>query len=345
MNCDMKKPLVSVIVPVYNTAEYVEECIQSILSQSYKNKELILVNDGSTDGSGEICKKYGILPDVIYIEQNNLGTTAARRRGLEASHGEWIMFVDSDDFLFEDSISGFMEVCESAEIIIAANQRNIEKVNKLPVFISKEKYLEMMYARELSAGPWAKLYKKILFNEMTLSFPKHVIRGEDYLMNLVLAVNNQKDVYVYKHQTYYVRENLTSTRHMHPFSLDYMLGLSKMGDDIVKTHILPDEFLRQRVKQRMFFFLEAMGDTKFKSDSRHPFVKDIKHCMDEAGVWRPLDRWLLSVSSPWAVKTVWNLKRIVRRLEHPTIVIRDVKMVFNSLNIKQKQGRHKVNVR
>jgi len=325
MNCDMEKPLVSVIVPVYNTAEYVEECIQSILSQSYKNIELILVNDGSTDGSGKICKKYENRPNVICIEQKNLGATATRRRGVEESHGEWIMFVDSDDFLFEDSVSGIMDVCESAEIIIAANQRNIESVKKLPDNISKEKYLEKQYARELSAGPWAKLFKKRLFDENTLSFPMNINRGEDYLMNLKLAINNQKDVYVYKHQIYYFRDNTASTRHTHPFTLDYMSELSKRGDNIVKDHIPSDVFLRQRAKQRMFFFLEAMGETKFISNSHHPFVKDIKRCMDELGVWKPMDRWLLSVSSPWAVKMVWNLRRIAKRLEHPSMIIRDLK--------------------
>jgi len=325
MNCDMEKPLVSVIVPVYNTAEYVEECIQSILSQSYKNIELILVNDGSTDGSDVVCKKYENRPNVICIEQKNLGATATRRRGVEESHGEWIMFVDSDDYLSEDSISGIMDVCESAEIIIAANQRNIESVKKLPDNISKEKYLEKQYARELSAGPWAKLFKRRLFDENTLSFPMNINRGEDYLMNLKLAINNQKDVYVYKHQIYYFRDHMASTRHTHPYTLDYMSELSKRGDNIVKDHIPSDVFLRQRVKQRMFFFLDAMGETKFISNSHHPFVKDIKRCMDESSVWKPMDRWLLSVSSPWAVKMVWNLRRIARRLEHPSIIMHDIK--------------------
>lgn len=323
--------IVSIIVPVYNTAEYVEECILSILSQSYKNIELILVNDGSTDGSGVVCKKYENLRNVIYIEQENLGTTAARKRGVEESHGEWIMFVDSDDYLLEDSIYGIMDVCESAEIIIAANQRSIESVKKLSDNISRQKYLEMQYARELSAGPWAKLFNTKLFDDNTLSFPKHIIRGEDYLMNLMLAINNQKDVYVYKHQIYHFRENMTSTRHSHLFTLDYMAELSKRGDNIVKNHIPSDIFLQQRVKQRMFFFLEAIGETKYTSNPHHPFVKDIKRCMDEAGAWRPMDRWLLSVSSPWAVKAVWNLRRIVRRLEHPSMILHDFKKLTKLL--------------
>jgi len=325
--------IVSIIVPVYNTAEYVEECILSILSQSYKNIELILVNDGSTDGSGDICKKYENRPNVRYIEQENLGTTAARKRGVEESHGEWIMFVDSDDYLLENSIYGIMDVCESAEIIIAANQRSIESVKKLSDNISRQKYLEMQYARELSAGPWAKLFNKKLFDDNTLSFPKHIIRGEDYLMNLMLAINNQKDVYVYKHQIYHFRENMTSTRHSHLFTLDYMAELSKRGDNIVKNHIPSDIFLQQRVKQRMFFFLEAIGETKYTSNPHHPFVKDIKRCMDEAGAWRPVDRWLLSVFSPWAVKAVWNLRRIWVRLGHPSMFLRDLKKLAGMVHI------------
>ena len=83
----MNQELVSIIVPVYNTADYVEECIQSILSQSYKNIELILVNDGSTDGSSEICKKYEDLSIVSYIEQDNGGATAARKRGVDEGCG------------------------------------------------------------------------------------------------------------------------------------------------------------------------------------------------------------------------------------------------------------------
>lgn len=321
--------LVSIIVPVYNTAEYVEECIQSVLSQTYKNIELILVNDGSTDGSGEVCKKYEHLPSVQYIEQDNHGVTAARKKGVEAANGEWIMFVDSDDLLLEGSLSGIMDRCEFVDIIMGANQKNIKSVLKLPYSIAQERYLEMQYARELSASPCAKLFRKSLFDDNTLSFPKYINRGEDYLMNLMLAVNNQKDVRVHKHQIYYVRANLTSTRHTHLFSLDYMSELSKRGDAIAMAHIAPDVFLKQRVKQRLYFFLEAMGDTNFVSDPRHPFVRDTKRCMDEAGVWRPMDRWLLSVSSPWAVKTVWNLRKVTRRLAHPSLIPGDIKRLLN----------------
>ena len=244
----MNTSLISIIVPIYNTEEYVEECIQSILSQSYKDIELILVNDGSTDGSESLCKKYQHLPNVHYIEQENLGVTVARKRGVDIAKGEWIMFVDSDDLLIKDSISGLMDVCESADIILAGNQ-SYKGLLRLPDRLDKQRYLEMQYARELSASPCAKLFRRSLFDKNTLAFPRHINRGEDYLMNLMLAINNKKDVYVYKHQVYDVRENMTSTRHTHLFTLDYMQELSKRGDDLVRDHISSDVLLRQRIKE------------------------------------------------------------------------------------------------
>jgi glycosyltransferase involved in cell wall biosynthesis len=120
----MDSALVSIIVPIYNTEEYVEECIQSILSQSYKNIELILVNDGSTDGSGEICKKYEHLPLVRYIEIENAGVVVARKRGVEDARGEWIMFVDSDDYLLKDCVLELLSISEGVDIVIGCHTRS-----------------------------------------------------------------------------------------------------------------------------------------------------------------------------------------------------------------------------
>lgn len=309
----MEKPIVSIIVPVFNTEKYVEDCIRSVLAQSYGNIELIIVNDGSTDGSDAICKRFEDLPRVRYLKQDNQGASAARRRGVEAACGEWILFVDADDRLAPDAVAGMLETAGSAEIVYGGNQF-LERVNHLPDCLDRQRYLEMQYSRELSAGPWAKLFRKSLFDEKTLAFPRHMNRGEDYLMNLMLAINNQRDVRVYKHQVYTLGSNPESTCRTHRLSLDYMAELSKMGDDIVKAFIPADVFLRQRVKQRMFFFIEALRETGFAGNPRHPFVQDTKRCLEEAKEWRPLDRWMLSLSSPWAVKTVWTMQRAIRKL-------------------------------
>ena len=92
---------VSIIVPVYNVEHYLEECIKSVIEQTYKNIELILVDDGSTDKSGKICDNYSSLDErIIVIHKNNGGLSSARNVGLEAAQGRYIIFIDSDDYWY-----------------------------------------------------------------------------------------------------------------------------------------------------------------------------------------------------------------------------------------------------
>ena len=101
---EIKQIMVSVIMPVYNTEEFVENAIISVLNQTYKNFELIIVNDGSTDGSADICKKYRDRDErIVYIDSPNRGVSHARNTGVSKSTGKWISFIDSDD-LWNDTI-------------------------------------------------------------------------------------------------------------------------------------------------------------------------------------------------------------------------------------------------
>ena len=97
------KPKISIIVPVYNVESYLVRCIDSILNQSFKNFELILVNDGSTDDSLIICKKYlNVDKRIKLVSQVNKGLSAARNTGLRHTSGKYICFIDSDDFVEKD---------------------------------------------------------------------------------------------------------------------------------------------------------------------------------------------------------------------------------------------------
>ena len=94
----MKQSLISVIVPVYNVKEYLNTCVESILNQTYENLEVILVDDGSTDGSGEVCDSYAKTDTRVQVlHTKNGGQAAARNRGIEVSKGEYLTFIDSDD--------------------------------------------------------------------------------------------------------------------------------------------------------------------------------------------------------------------------------------------------------
>ena len=99
----MKLPLISIIVPIYQVEKYLRSCLDSICAQTYKNLEILLIDDGSTDRSGEICEEYAKNDQrIVVIHQENKGLSAARNKGIEISSGDYLTFVDPDDLLLHD---------------------------------------------------------------------------------------------------------------------------------------------------------------------------------------------------------------------------------------------------
>lgn len=107
----MPSPLVSVIIPIYNVAPYLKQCLDSVLGQSYENLEILLINDGSTDSSGEIAQSYAHMDSrVRYFAQENGGQSSARNLGLEHAQGEYVSFIDADDYIDRDFIKELVEI-------------------------------------------------------------------------------------------------------------------------------------------------------------------------------------------------------------------------------------------
>lgn len=114
-------PLISVIMPVYNAQDYLAEAIDSVFSQSYSNWELILVDDGSKDQSGDICDKYAVKdPRIHVVHQNNQGASAARNTGLDLAQGEWVSFLDDDDIMLPHCLETFLTHADGADLIVCA---------------------------------------------------------------------------------------------------------------------------------------------------------------------------------------------------------------------------------
>lgn len=104
--------MVSVIVPVFNVKPYLAECLDSIIHQTYTDLQIILIDDGSTDGSGAVCDAYAAKDARIrVVHQENRGLSAARNRGIELATGEYLNFVDSDDYLLPDCIETLLKLC------------------------------------------------------------------------------------------------------------------------------------------------------------------------------------------------------------------------------------------
>lgn len=162
-------PLISVIVPVYNVEKYIEECLISIKNQTYKNLEIIIVNDGSKDRSIEICKKI-INKDKRFLifNQDNQGLSAARNNGLALANGEYFTFVDSDDYLEINMIESLLESLKDSESEISLCPTTLVKSNgifiekpKINGYVPSETIIDMFFKQKngMLHTAWGKLFK------------------------------------------------------------------------------------------------------------------------------------------------------------------------------------------
>ena len=178
-------PKISVIVPVYNTEKYLHRCVDSILAQTFTDFELLLIDDGSTDGSGAICDEYAQKDSRVRVfHKENGGVSSARNLGLDNARGEWISFVDSDDWIEYSSIQNLINQGD-ADLIIGSV--SIEPQGNIRNLSSKEKIegdeLNRILTTEINnfviSSPFAKLYKNKIIKENSLRFNEELCLGED----------------------------------------------------------------------------------------------------------------------------------------------------------------------
>ena len=211
----MKKKI-SVIVPVYNSGKYLKRCIDSILSQSYNDFELILVNDGSTDRSGEICKGFKD-PRIRYFEQNNKGVSSARNVGIKECRGEYITFADSDDILMQDYLMRLVSMQKKygTDIVICTFSDRDEDGKCVDVYSpewSRNKLIRGSKARAVftdkilsntgnkrpAMSPYCKLYRADIIKNNGIIFNEKLPVGEDVLFNLTYAQHMDSLVFIKK---------------------------------------------------------------------------------------------------------------------------------------------------
>ena len=203
-----KKQKVSVIIPVYNVKEYLEEALDSVINQTYKNLEIILVDDGSDDGSEIICKEYSKKDSRIkLICRKNGGLSAARNTGLDNMTGDYVAFLDSDDVFLPEAIEKSVNImlsndvdCVIFKFIIYKVLKN-HKLKKLyPIkntvllnnIYCREEALKMLANREINAAIWNKLSKRELWNN--LRFPENHVYEDRYI--IFKLIEKTKNIYI-----------------------------------------------------------------------------------------------------------------------------------------------------
>lgn len=204
------KDLISVVVPVYNVAAYLPECMESLLRQDHSCLEIILIDDGSTDGSGAICDSYAAKDNrVKVIHQKNAGAAAAKNAGLRIATGEYLAFADSDDYLEPDSYSYMLRLlkdsgADAAECsfrYVSPNTSEDQILYPEKVLFSGMEYL-LRYTKGWNCALlWNKLYKRTLFDGIFFE-EGHRIDDEYFtyqgMMNAKLVVCDGKVVYNYR---------------------------------------------------------------------------------------------------------------------------------------------------
>lgn len=200
----MIEPLISVIVPIYNVENYLTNCIDSIINQTYKNLEIILINDGSTDNCGRICDEYSLIDKRIkVIHKQNEGVSIARNVGIDISEGEYVAFVDSDDYVFDDYIKVLfnaimmheadMSICSYATMNMCDRKKKNKKSHLKCSVISSEIAVKKMLNFELVQGVVCKLFKSKCIKE--LQFKKYTY-AEDLLFSVEFMLKQNKIVIV-----------------------------------------------------------------------------------------------------------------------------------------------------
>ena len=223
-----ENPLISVIIPVYNVSNYLIDCLTSVVGQSYRNLEIIIINDGSTDASLSICNVYKEKDNRIkIISQERKGIAVARNVGLEASSADYIMFVDGDDYINRNTIEILYENIRifNADMSLGDYTKDLE----LPVSIdankrelmSKEDMYNTLYAPHTRATVCASIMKKSLFGE-DLRFPESKIYEDAFVIHKLI---DRANIIVYSDNVLYyyrMREDSITHKDFSLKNLDYL---------------------------------------------------------------------------------------------------------------------------
>lgn len=260
--------MVSIIVPVYNCEDRIRKCIESIIRQSYRNIEVLLVDDGSTDASGRICDEYAAADKRVCVyHQKNAGASAARNKGIILAKGEYIQFVDSDDYIAEDMTERLVESIKqngtSCSICgyVYIRGRQIQQVQLQERCSLAPDELERecpgIFGKNILNPPWNKLYIR---EEIDSYFDETLSLGEDLLFNLAYLKKIKRISFVGGCPYHYIEKEASLTK-------QYRADLIQIAERLYKASIK--------------FILENRLGEKAVNDAGGVFIKSVIYgCYD-----------------------------------------------------------------
>lgn len=250
-----KQPIISVIVPVYNTKEYLRRCLDSVLAQTYKDFECILVDDGSTDASGKICDEYAAKDNRFKpFHKDNEGISATREFGIQHASGQYIQFVDSDDWIEPDMLEKMyvMAINENADIVGCNFIEDFlnKKVKHCTYYKDKESFLRDVIASKWGVL-WKIMFKRSLLLDYNIHFPKGIDGGEDYFVVSYLLLSCNQAVCVDDYLYHYFRANPSSfiTTPSIKKAMYQVDATSLVEQRLERMHLLPEYSLELCIRK------------------------------------------------------------------------------------------------
>lgn len=288
------KPLISVLVPIYNVSEFLDNCIQSIINQSYENLEILLLDDGSTDNSGQICDKYSEKDCRIkVIHKKNSGVADTRNYGLSISSGEYYCFVDGDDYVHRDYVYCMYELLheKNADISMCAylyvwkdgRSKRTKNAQFSDDYIctdsGKTALREMLYSGKYVPSCCGKLFSRKTIGN--IFFPTFSI-GEDVLASVNYYLKAEKVAYSNR-PLYYYLQNDNSV--MHKFNPDKIFDNVLSSEEIYKKAVSADITLKKPasyyvVEKNLIVLMKLYGKNGFEDKIKHISQNIKKHRTD-----------------------------------------------------------------
>lgn len=320
------KCLVSIIVPVYNVEKYIDRCVESLISQTIDETEIILIDDGSTDSSGEVCDQWGKRESRIrVIHKENGGVSSARNEGIKISQGKYIGFVDPDDYVADDMFVSMIEVIQNNDIdLVCCNYSKFEE-EKVPIPVTNSVQGEMTATEAIkhlltwdgivTSFVWDKLYKQEIVKQMTFSPALSV--GEDTLFIFQYLSNCRKLHILQKHCYYYfLRSNSAIGDKYTLKKRDSVISSLMIKELNNKTNIINKEIADIHVALTCFFAFSNLLDTP---QCRKKYLEDYKYYKK---IMRQFSPALIRKYSSRKMTILWSICMINPTLYKFTGIIR-----------------------
>lgn len=270
-----KEPLISVVVPVYQVEQWLQRCVDSLLTQTYQNIEIILVDDGSLDDCGNICDEYAIRESRIRVlHQQNRGLSAARNAGTQISNGEYITFVDSDDWVEPDYLETLWNVIYNTGADVAVCGHRIEpegtvfgRTDAKMECLSAEQALELLcYQKFVETSAWAKLYR----TDDARKFPYPVGRIFEDIATTYKFFANAKRVAVYGGALYHYWQHPGSimASEFKKSRFDALIGADELYEFIMRQYPVLEQAATCRRFSCYCQVLLAMPEHEYEEERR-----------------------------------------------------------------------------